>query len=176
MASRTERAAVQLGRSVEQVGRSVGQVEEAFELLATTLGDALGDRLPALAEHLADRFPDVADQLVDRLGDRVPGLQRLTAPRPSSGENALAFIGGLLAGALVGGVAAVFLAPSDGKTFRARLQARVDELMGYTLPPEPVEAPEAAELAAPTTPAEPPAPPEPAAPFAPVALRSAAPG
>ena len=161
MASRTQRAAAQLGRSVEQVGRSVGQVEEAFESLATALGDALGDRLPALAEHLADRFPDVADQLVDRLGDRVPGLQRLTAPRPSPGENALAFIGGLLAGALVGGVAAVFLAPSDGKTFRARLQARVDELMGYTQPPEPVEPADA---------------PAPVAPFAPVAPPAAAPG
>jgi hypothetical protein len=167
MASRTQRAAAQLGRSVEQVGRSVGQVEEAFESLATALGDALGDRLPALAEHLADRFPDVADQLVDRLGDRVPGLQRFTTPRPSPGENALAFIGGLLAGALVGGVAAVFLAPSDGKTFRARLQARVDELMGYTLPPEPVEAPE---------PAEPADAPTPVAPFAPVAPPAAAPG
>ena len=145
MASRTQRAAAQLGRSVEQVGRSVGQVEEAFESLAT----ALGARLPARAEHLADRVPDVADQLVDRLGDRVPGLQRLTAPRPSPGENALAFIGGLLAGALVGGVAAVFLAPSDGKTFRARLQARVDELMGYTLPPEPVEPADAPAPVAP---------------------------
>jgi hypothetical protein len=164
MASRTQRAAAQLGRSVEQVGRSVGQVEEAFESLATALGDALGDRLPALAEHLADRFPDVADQLVDRLGDRVPGLQRLTAPRPSPGENALAFIGGLLAGALVGGVAAVFLAPSDGKTFRARLQARVDELMGYTLPPAPAEAPAPADA------------PAPVAPFAPVAPPAAAPG
>jgi ABC-type transporter Mla subunit MlaD len=131
MAIRTERAAAQLERGV-------AQVEDTLESLATSLGDALGERLPALAERLADRFPDVADQLAERLGDRVPALQRYTRKQASTTEDAFAFIGGLLMGALAGAVAAFLLAPSDGKSLRARIQQRVDGLMGYTAPPEPI--------------------------------------
>jgi hypothetical protein len=131
MATRTERATAQLERGV-------AQVEDTLESLATSLGDALGERLPALTERLADRFPEVADQLAERLGDRVPALQRYTRKQTSTAEDAFAFIGGLLLGALAGAIAAFILAPSDGKTLRARLQQRVDGLMGYTPPPEPI--------------------------------------
>lgn len=131
MATRTERASAQLERGV-------AQVEDTLESLATSLGEALGERLPALAERLAERFPEVADQLAERLGDRVPVLQRYTRKQTSTAEDAFAFIGGLLLGALAGAIAAFILAPSDGKTLRARLQQRVDGLMGYTPPPEPI--------------------------------------
>ena len=131
MATRTERATAQLERGV-------AQVEDTLESLATSLGDALGERLPALTERLADRFPDVADQLAERLGDRVPALQRYTRKQTTTAEDAFAFIGGLFLGALAGAIAAFILAPSDGKTLRARLQQRLDGLMGYTPPPEPI--------------------------------------
>jgi ABC-type transporter Mla subunit MlaD len=145
MAIRTERAAAQLERGV-------AQVEDTLESLATSLGDALGERLPALAERLADRFPDVADQLAERLGDRVPALQRYTRKQTSTTEDAFAFIGGLLMGALAGAVAAFLLAPSDGKSLRARIQQRVDGLMGYTPPPETIPPESAPSGPAPSEP------------------------
>ncbi|HEX2514796.1 MAG TPA: hypothetical protein VH257_08835, partial [Chloroflexota bacterium] len=82
-------------------------------------------------------------QLTERLGDRFPALQRSTRKQTSTTEDAFAFIGGLLVGALAGAVAAFLLAPSDGKSLRARIQQRVDGLMGYTPPPETIP-PEAA--------------------------------
>ena len=115
------------------IERAAGQVEDAVESLAESLGEALGDRLPALAQTLADRFPDVADAI----GQRVPALARYSRRKSSSGEDALAFSSGLLFGALVGAVTAVFLAPSDGPTLRMRLQERFNDLLGYTTPPEP---------------------------------------
>jgi hypothetical protein len=131
MAIRKERAAAQLERGV-------AQVEDTLESLAASLGDALGERLPALAEHLADRFPEVTERLAERLGDRVPALQRYTRKQTSTAEDAFAFIGGLVLGALAGAIAAFILAPSEGRTLRARIQQRVDGLMGYTPPPEPI--------------------------------------
>ena len=116
-----------------RIERAAGQVEDAVESLAESLGEALGDRLPALAQTLADRFPDVADAV----GQRVPALARYTRHKSSSGDDALAFSSVLVFGALVGAVAAVFLAPSDGPTLRSRLQERVNDLLGYTSLPEP---------------------------------------
>jgi hypothetical protein len=130
-AGRRERALA--ARRLEQ---GVEQAEDAIESLAATLGDALGDRLPALAEQLADRFPNVAEQIVERLGDRVPALQRYTRRRPSFFESVLSFLVALLLGAAIGAGAAFVFAPSDGKTLRARLQRKLDDLMGYTPPPQ----------------------------------------
>ena len=47
----------------------------------------------------------------------------LKQPQPQSDpvEDVLAFIGGMVLGALVGGLCAIFLAPTDGQTLRRRL-------------------------------------------------------
>jgi hypothetical protein len=52
---------------------------------------------------------------------------RLKQPEPQSDpvEDVLAFIGGLALGAIVGGLCAVFLAPTDGQTLRRRLLSRL---------------------------------------------------
>ena len=52
-------------------------------------------------------------------------MRALRAPEPDPAEDALAFIGGLLAGALIGGLIAIFLAPSDGQSLRRRLKAQL---------------------------------------------------
>jgi hypothetical protein len=52
------------------------------------------------------------------------------ARRRSSGEDALAFASGLILGGLVGAIAAIALAPTDGATLRQRIAERVDELLG----------------------------------------------
>src|SRR5215212_9317548 len=51
-------------------------------------------------------------------------MRALRAPEPDSADDALAFIGGLLAGALIGALIAIFLAPSDGQSLRRRLRAQ----------------------------------------------------
>lgn len=56
------------------------------------------------------------------------------ARRRSSGEDALAFTGGLILGGLVGAVAAIALAPTDGATLRQRIAERVGDLLGDGLP------------------------------------------
>jgi hypothetical protein len=122
--------------ATRRLEQGVEQAEEAIATLATTLGDALGDRLPALAEQLADRFPNVAEQIVERLEDRVPALQRYTRRRPSTFESILSFLFALVCGAAIGAGVAFIFAPSDGKTVRARLQQKLDDLMGYTPPPQ----------------------------------------
>ena len=50
---------------------------------------------------------------------------RFKKPEPVSdpGEDAFAFIGGLLTGALIGALLAIFLAPTDGPSLRRRLKA-----------------------------------------------------
>jgi hypothetical protein len=68
------------------------------------------------------------------------------ARRRSSGEDALAFVSGLILGALVGAVAAIALAPTDGATLRQRIAEHVDELLGGGSPlagPAPGAAPPA---------------------------------
>jgi hypothetical protein len=43
--------------------------------------------------------------------------------RQDSAADALAFVGGLFMGAIVGALIAIFLAPSDGQALRARLKS-----------------------------------------------------
>jgi hypothetical protein len=115
-----------------RIQRAAGTIEETVESLADNLGERLGDRLPALADALGDRFP----ALSEALGDRFPALMRR---RRHASDDAQAFISGLLFGALMAGVAAVFLAPTDGRTLRARLVERFNTLLGYEAPPaEPI--------------------------------------
>lgn len=115
-----------------RIQRAAGTVEDAVESLADNLSERLGDRLPALAEALGDRFP----ALSEALGDRFPALGRR---QRHASDDAWAFVSGLLFGALVAGVAAVFLAPTDGRTLRARLVERFNTLLGYEAPsPEPI--------------------------------------
>ncbi|HEX2185994.1 MAG TPA: YtxH domain-containing protein [Chloroflexota bacterium] len=81
----------------------------------------------------------MASEAVEALGETLreylPGRRR--APARSSAADALAFSAGLLSGALVAGIAAVFLAPTDGRTLRARLAEKVNELLGYEALPTP---------------------------------------
>ena len=48
---------------------------------------------------------------------------RRPKPEPDSTEDAFAFAGGLLMGALVGALIALFLAPSEGRALRQRLRS-----------------------------------------------------
>ena len=64
---------------------------------------------------------------------------RLTQPAPQSDpvDDVLAFAGGMVLGALVGALLAIFLAPTDGQTLRRRLLS----LVGLGEPePEPLRA------------------------------------
>ena len=61
----------------------------------------------------------------------------LRQPQPQSDplDDVLAFTGGMVLGALVGGLCAIFLAPTDGQTLRRRLLSMLG--MGE---PEPLRA------------------------------------
>ena len=67
---------------------------------------------------------------------------RLKQPQPQSDpvEDVLAFAGGMVLGALVGGLLAVFFAPTDGQSLRRRLLAMLG--LGEPTPPEPLRAPD----------------------------------
>jgi hypothetical protein len=74
---------------------------------------------------------------------QVPRLQlRESAPVRHPEEDAVAFIGGILLGALIGAVGAIFLAPSDGQTLRRRLsqQLGLGEFEAPEAPVAPVTA------------------------------------
>ena len=62
-----------------------------------------------------------------------------SAPEPKADpvDDALAFLGGIVLGALVGGMCAIFLAPTDGQTLRRRIMSTIG--MGD---PEPSSAPD----------------------------------
>jgi hypothetical protein len=63
-----------------------------------------------------------------RLGERL-GVYR-PEPQSTSGEDALAFINGLVIGAVLCAIAAYFLAPTDGQKLRQRLKTQIDALLG----------------------------------------------
>lgn len=64
-------------------------------------------------------------------------MARLTLRRPEpqtdSTDDALAFLGGIALGALVGATCAIFLAPSDGQTLRRRVRSTLG--LGEPEPP-----------------------------------------
>ena len=76
---------------------------------------------------------------------------RLKQPQPQSDpvEDVLAFAGGMVLGALVGGLVAVFLAPTDGQTLRRRIMSMIG--LGE---PEPLGAPDEPLLTPRDVPAE----------------------
>jgi hypothetical protein len=84
----------------------------------------------------ASALESVGEVVGERLGERFGDHLGILRPPPAkrSGEDALAFAGGLLMGAVVAATAAVLLAPTDGRTLRKRLQARVDEWLGRDEP------------------------------------------
>jgi len=58
----------------------------------------------------------------------VPRLQlqfRQPAPARHPTEDAMAFVGGIVLGALIGAVAAIFLAPTDGRSLRRKLSQQL---------------------------------------------------
>ena len=67
-------------------------------------------------------------------------ILRLKQPEPQSDpvDDVLAFAGGMVLGALVGALLAVFLAPTDGPTLRRRLLSLIG--LGDPAPDEPLRA------------------------------------
>ena len=65
----------------------------------------------------------------------------LKQPEPQSDpvDDALAFVGGIVLGALVGGLCAIFLAPTDGQTLRRRFMSMLG--MGEPEPLRPADEP-----------------------------------
>ena len=78
-------------------------------------------------------------------------------PARHPAEDAMAFIGGILLGALIGGIAAIFLAPTDGRSLRQRVRETLgmdsgaDEPAIEYVPPAPsgTSAAEAEEVSGP---------------------------
>ena len=78
----------------------------------------------ALARQALDSSEAALHSVGDYLGVRTP------EPASSSVEDAAAFVGGLLFGAMLAAGAAILLAPTDGQTFRRRLRDKWQELLG----------------------------------------------
>ncbi|MGH2368607.1 MAG: hypothetical protein ACRDI2_10435 [Chloroflexota bacterium] len=72
---------------------------------------------------------EAVEALGETLGEYLQAGTLAKAKRDSTND-ALAFSAGLLFGALAAGVAAMFLAPTDGQTLRARLLEKFNSLMG----------------------------------------------
>ena len=70
-------------------------------------------------------------------------MARLTlkqpAPQSDAVDDVLAFLGGMVLGALVGGLCAIFLAPTDGQTLRRRILSAIG--MGEPEPLRPADEP-----------------------------------
>jgi hypothetical protein len=97
-----------------------GLLEQARE----TSGEALsqvGDRLSNVGDYIPSRS-EVEQYLPARLRRQIPAR--------SSSDDAMAFINGLVLGAVICAVVAFLLAPSDGETLRRKLRAQLDALLG----------------------------------------------
>jgi|SRR5690348_8412001 hypothetical protein len=90
---------------------------------------AFGRSSQKQAQRIADRAVDVSEEAIAAAAEYL-GLKKPLVR--SSGQDALAFIGGLLFGGLAAATVAILLAPTDGQTFRARLTAQLDDLLGRT--------------------------------------------
>jgi hypothetical protein len=90
---------------------------------------AFGRSSTKQAQRIADRAVDVSEEALAAAAEYL-GLKK--PPIRSSGQDALAFIGGLLFGGLAAAAVAIVLAPTDGQTFRTRLMAQLDDLLGRT--------------------------------------------
>jgi hypothetical protein len=76
---------------------------------------------------------------------------RQPEPERHPAEDAFAFIGGIVLGALIGGVIAIFLAPTDGETLRRQVADRLGLAGGEAAGDEPNRAWDTAAQAAPST-------------------------
>lgn len=91
---------------------------------------AFGRSSKKQTKRIADRAVSAGEDAIATAAEYL-GLKK-APPIRSSGEDAFAFIGGLLFGGLAAATAAILLAPTDGQTFRSRLSAKLDELLGRT--------------------------------------------
>lgn len=83
-------------------------------------------RSTSFAEQSIETGEEALTALAERLGIHKP------VPASGAHDDAFAFIYGLLLGALISGVVAVALAPTDGRTLRARIRRQIDDLLGRT--------------------------------------------
>ena len=91
---------------------------------ADTVERAVRPRVAQAADAVESALVPRVAQAADYLGVRKP------EPARSSGDDALAFINGLVIGAVLAAIVAYLLAPTDGATLRRRLRAQFDALMG----------------------------------------------
>jgi hypothetical protein len=80
-------------------------------------------------QRLIEQAREAGGETLASVGER---LGVYTPPARTSGEDALAFINGLVWGALICAIAAFLLAPSDGRALRRRIKAQIDALLGHS--------------------------------------------
>src|SRR5436309_11912002 len=79
-------------------------------------------------EGLLGQAKETGGEALATVGERL-GVYR-PEPASTSGEDALAFINGLVLGIVICAIVAFLLAPTDGQTLRRRLKAQLDALLG----------------------------------------------
>ncbi len=92
------------------------------------------------AKALLEQARETGEDALAQVGDYVPSLSdveqylparlRRNVPVRSSTDDALAFINGLVLGAVICAIVAFLLAPTDGETLRKKLKAQLDALLG----------------------------------------------
>src|SRR3954468_6403956 len=81
-------------------------------------------------EGLLGQARETGGEALATVGERL-GVYR-PPPASTSGEDALAFINGLVLGIVICAIVAFLLAPTDGQTLRRRLKSQLDALLGRT--------------------------------------------
>ncbi|MBI3971167.1 MAG: hypothetical protein HY332_07735 [Chloroflexi bacterium] len=96
---------------------------------------AFGRRLKKQSANLTEQAVETGEGAIAAVGEAVGEYLRRQQGKPASsgGDNALAFVAGLLFGGLVAGTAAILAAPTDGYTLRRRLREKWDEFFGGEL-------------------------------------------
>src|SRR6266567_4706647 len=79
-------------------------------------------------EGLIEQARETGGEALATVGERL-GVYR-PQPARTSGDDALAFINGLVLGIVICAIVAFLLAPTDGQTLRRRLKAQFDALLG----------------------------------------------
>src|SRR6266542_4082127 len=87
------------------------------------------------AKGLLEQARETGEDALAQVGDYVPSLSdveqylparlRRNVPVRSSTDDALAFINGLVLGAVICAIVAFLLAPTDGETLRKKLKAQL---------------------------------------------------
>src|SRR5919199_2654856 len=134
--------------------------DEARDLLeqARETGEGLLGQVRQTGEGLLEQARGTGGEALATVGQRLGAStvgQRLGVYRPeparTSGDDALAFINGLVLGIVICAIVAYLLAPTDGQTFRRRLKAQIDALLGRNTLEDTERAAAAAEPQSDTT-------------------------